>query len=694
MANSQPTEWLNNKSKIAISPLLLIKFAGIPFYVGSKAITISSLAYQDLMKKKSSMSMTEKLPEAVNSIAATSGLTLNLVDWRGTIRDIFAGEDLLNEKGEFYLKLGSSTDLADALHFYSGTIADYSQKKGVLTLKMKNIIPDLKEIPSDEIKAPTTFFTSANKWQSLEGVTAPLQYGQFCPNSDPRFFNAPTAHYAPCPLAHWGEDVAVYKIASHQMDTMPSNFSLSDEAEAFVVRDKKYLHARFQSATFTNNSSGASVEVATTTKEAYLFLPPTALEAGNNVTGAENVYDGKGTTSVTMNSTSDVIEVGTFGFDEIRENTLHNPSSPDTEVQIRWGTILGVNSFRVTISDGTNSTQSLVSSVDSNKWKSYSMPVAIDNITDLENLTIKIEQLLGEVSAQVVEITTKVRVQDISADDPFIYIRCTGREFSGTWGSRKTTGALISYAPEIIESLLRDEFGYTDSDIDDASFDRVTDYMKLTGFILSSGSFFEKKPGLEIIRDLCRMFNLCLIFTKDKKWRLTMPLSSVEPFTQSGTGTPNNSDIFTDSETITSGEFDQNVIIKRSFETSRSNPRDIYPRLRIKYVRTHQGYLRESNVGTGAEKILENGFIQDESSADNLKDDIKFIFSTQKNVVRFASGYNAAHLNAGDIVNIRHGDLSGAMLQTGNENTQKWAIISLNTKWRPAIVVVKAIELV
>uniref|UniRef100_A0A6M3KF74 Uncharacterized protein n=1 Tax=viral metagenome TaxID=1070528 RepID=A0A6M3KF74_9ZZZZ len=66
-----------------------------------------------------------------------------------------------------------------------------------------------------------------------------------------------------------------------------------------------------------------------------------------------------------------------------------------------------------------------------------------------------------------------------------VFIACKGREYSGTWGARKTAGNLIENPADIIESILRDELGMS-TEINTTLFDNVNTELtswKLAPFI-------------------------------------------------------------------------------------------------------------------------------------------------------------------------------------------------------------------
>jgi hypothetical protein len=89
-----------------------------------------------------------------------------------------------------------------------------------------------------------------------------------------------------------------------------------------------------------------------------------------------------------------------------------------------------------------------------------------------------------------------------------IFAGVKGREYSGTWNSRKTSGNLIETPADVIESIVRDDLGLSNDNIDMDKFDDVNTELGAT--FVFSGCISERKNSKEILEDLARQ---CKSFT-------------------------------------------------------------------------------------------------------------------------------------------------------------------------------------
>lgn len=79
-----------------------------------------------------------------------------------------------------------------------------------------------------------------------------------------------------------------------------------------------------------------------------------------------------------------------------------------------------------------------------------------------------------------------------------------------TWNGRRVSGDLIEHPVDILEGILRQEYGFGTATIDEAAFDAAK--MAMSGWKFA-GQLLEQKMGKEVIQDLCR--NAALIFYVD-----------------------------------------------------------------------------------------------------------------------------------------------------------------------------------
>lgn len=649
------------------------------------------VVYSDLLQHGTKLNMQFALPQLLNSISSVPSVTLTLLDWRGTLRADIIGTlpDLTGSTINIYIKYNTSTDLSsNAIQIFSGTLTNYSVKRDTMVLSLKLFRPELSMLP-------------ANLIPNSNDIGKPLQYGDFNYSDDPRWWGDKNAYYAICPLVFWDADnlSALYWIADHEMNAVPSDLTLIQNSQAFVVRDNKYLHAVFPSAaSITNAASGAYVEAViglgtpTVGVKTYLHLSPTDT-TGSTAANPANAIDGKVSTLAYLEAPTPKLQVQVFGFDELRECTLQGDQPT---VQIYFGTISGGGTGTVVIDDGVNNGSTNIDNTYANGWHGFPFP-SYGSLDEIEGFWIEVN--LGTLTdIEVKNILVRVRMQDASDNDEYLYLRCKGREYSSTWDSRKTTGNLIQYAPDIVESLFRDEWSITDIDTD--TFDAVYTYFSSTISVKSCGTIFQQQDGERLLEEICEMMNFAISFMRTRsqlhstdvrnKWRLVYPFKNV--FALSGTSTPGNEDIFTDSESYSGNSHTQQPIKLGTFLLRRTAESENYGKLTVKYVRTHQGYRESVNVGSGKEKILENWLIDGTlASPGNFRNDID-AWLTQKWIAEFETFYNGLAHEPGDILNIRHDDLNDDMLNM-TVNTQKWIIREVVQSWRPNTILIEAIEL-
>lgn len=702
MALTLPADISNNKDKISIKPLLLIEFPdlGTPLYLGSQAYVLDhggagEKTYQDVLKRGNLLSLQWTIPQLLNDFNSLGRLTINVLDFVGTYRASLLGTspDLTNETVNVYIKLDTSSDLkTDAIQIFTGIVSDYHIRRDVLTINCKSEIPILTDIPVDLLPNQT-------KWAKA------LQYGDFNWDDDPRWWGDRYHRFMPCPLVSWDDVsyVARYWIADHAMENLPASISTSYyDAYSFVLRDNHFLHVMYPAAaTFTNNAAGSYVDVAHTAgmpgtgAAAYLFLPPTANGGSNAADHASNSYDGKAATYASVEPGFDPLHVaGPYGFDDLVDCELY--STPGVAAYIYFGGLdgTGTDDFYITISDGVNSVTTYFDTSYADGWHAFPFPSACNTLQEIEDYTIEIGLYTNGITMYVKNILVRARMQDVTDDDEFLYLRAKGREYSGTWNSRKTSGNLITNVADVIESLLRDEWSYGDSDIDMDSFDEVYTHLGTTVPIECAGSFLERKAGDDYLQEILNMFNLALIYTSDQKWRLVHPIAACHVFTQSGTGTPGDEDIFTDSDTLTAGEYSQHPIRLEGFELRRTNVGERYEKLLINYISTPDGdYLRSTSTGSGKTVTIDNWMLSgDTSNPGNLLGDLDDWLLTQKFIATVKTFYNALAIQQGDIINIRHTELNDDILDA-TVNTQKWMVGDIHISWRPNIFTISAIEL-
>jgi hypothetical protein len=79
-----------------------------------------------------------------------------------------------------------------------------------------------------------------------------------------------------------------------------------------------------------------------------------------------------------------------------------------------------------------------------------------------------------------------------------------GRTFGTTWNSRKTAANMVESAPEVIESILREELDAVDANINEAQFDAADTARPYA----AAGQLHEVENSMDVVKDICDEFGL------------------------------------------------------------------------------------------------------------------------------------------------------------------------------------------
>ena len=682
-----PGEVNTEKDKISNSPILMIEFPNIPFYIATKQYTLSGTTYQNLVKQQPKVTIRDSVPLFLGGLSSQSGVTISILDWKNTLLpNIFSGApDKTGEEVIVRLKYDTQyTDISNSVVLFEGILGEYSIRRNVAVFKLKSGMPTLStKIPNQ--KAGESY--------------KPLQYGDFSWNDDPLWWGDETRHFAICPMTSYNEDTGEvrYWIAKHQMVNMPSGTQIGGTAlaiqntYAFIVREGYYINMKFTNApTVTNTSSGAYIDAQihdsnnNALTECELFIPPKKVSGGGLDNG--NAIDGKSSTYTTLAQLYD-ITYSRYGLGE-SDLELDDHPSTTTAAFIYAGFVETGAQFEVILSDGTNTVT--YTSLAANSWNSLAFPSDPTDIRDLENYTIRLRDL-NDTVVHIHGILLRVRLKPVQSTDDFLYIRCQGRAYSGTWGGRKTSGTLITNVADAIESILRDELGYTDSDIDTTSFDELQNWLS-TNNVECAFSLYEPQKAKNIIREVGESHNFLIIWS-DQKWKLVAPYPALAKFEISGTTTPNEKDIYTDSNTISGDSYSNHPIKLKSFSLKRTPERERFNKVEMKYVQYDGGFREIYTSGSGERvKTIENRFIRNRSSVSTIMGQINQLWRKQRFITQFDTFWNAIGMQPGDIINIRHTMLDDSILSY-TVNTQPWVIVNIMKKWKPHTINITAVEL-
>lgn len=698
MSLTLPTEIQTEKQKVAHKPILMIDFSDVGVYVASKSYTLSLTGggnrnYDDLIKQGSFAEITHDINEMFGTLAGTPQVTVTLLDYRGTLRASLLGTspDLTGSAVSVYLKFDtSSTDEADRVMLFSGIVADYNEKRDVLSLTFKTTWLDrLVNLPQ------RTIISYDSEADVEDDITFPLQYGDFSWSAtDPRFiteFANSIGTMAICPIYKKVAALYYIAVADHSMTNLPSVTQLESSAGdtyLFIRRDNRWVHLTASSVTI--NSSSTPVTITAQLGTGYVWMSPTAAyTAGDDTNPADvaDVFDGDSTTYATAWTTpsaDEQIEVHNVNIDEFEELTI--VGGFDAYFYVKAMTGSGIRGWLRIRQKSDNSVLSEVELNDSTTL-GWIRVIGDSDGNNVNNYYFEVEANTN-INIDISEIVIRIRVQglDLAEDDPCVYLRCQGRPFSGTWGGRRTSGALITHPVDMVESIIRDELSETP---DTDTFDAVKG---LTSYTIAA-TVYKQTTAKELFSDICEQFGYGLTFSPTGNIAIMKPDSGLT-FTDSGTSTPGNEDILTDSETVTNNSFNQHPILLGGFSLQRTSVSDIVKKVTLKYGQLWGGnFLKQVSSGSGTpELVLENRYIIDSTVASNIAAVFIAWRSTQKFIAEMVTFFNALGFELGDVKNIRHGDLNDNIV-ANTVNTQKWMLFSYALNFVNGLIKLKFVEL-
>jgi len=654
--------------------------------------------YNDQINKGSTANVQNKIPELINDISRIGQVTLRFDEWQGSLRSNLVGSspDLTGSNVNVYLLLDNSGSVIDdAIRFFKGTIADYKINRDILTVVIKNLDPTLASVPSNLITSDNSV---ADRWLDPL-ITRPIHYGDF--NMDTHFnlwqdFRHAVAYAPYVGVSTTGSDY--FFVADHGVEEMSTSTDLQSLTNPHVFAWKNDLLMSVDAGTLavSNTSTDVTLEGQFHGRPLYVWLEPKDQHSTNTDNQWANAIDGDSSTTCHVTPAGATAGLRVFNFeDEGKLGDLYSDVGQAFDVFVTFGTItddeVGEGKIRIrkmsdesevsafTLTDDSHADSTIITASTSGTLSGFDQLYVECTCTVNFNYYVKSIMVRGTFSTTVMDVK----------EDP-LFVRLKGMEYSGTWDARKTSGNLIENPADIMESIMRDQWSLSSDTIDIDSFDTLN---SIFTSINAKMTFYKQQSAFDLIKDFCNSFNVSLIYTiADNKWKVVFPQAAGLGFASSGTDSPAAQDIFTDTDTISSGVYSQHPIKLKSFNTKRSAVSQKYDKLKLKYDSVLDTFNLTTSVGSGKTITIANAYIRDDASAvvlRNLLDDWLFV---QKYVVNFQTFYNAVGHEAGDVINVRHSELNDDMLDA-TENTQKWMITEISFKWHPAIINIKAIEL-
>lgn len=709
-----PANMQTDKNKQGHSPTLFIEFTDLTYYLATEDFTLDltlggTRAYTDLTKAGASIgTISQTVPADMNRNASTASLDITLVDYRGSLRSNIIGSspNLTASAVDIYLIFETTNDEADRLQIFSGYIADYTIQRDVMTLKIEtDAFKDLGDFPQQSQTLVDAYdYSTAEK-----NIVEPLQYGDFDWSTEPVWFgNKSSKIYAICPYIGETSGQKAFSVASHEMKEFPSTSGeVNDDRDSYLFSWRgAWVHHNLTDITTTNTSGGCSFwgdpDVDWIDASHVYVWPGAVFTSGENANNADGplsqAIDGKVATvcQVTRDAGAAYANFDTFPIgDNLRYNTTDHAAGTARGATFSiyvTGTTHpsppgNVGTFKIKKkSDHSLLAEANVSSTASG-WTTVAGFGSSFDILTINDYYIELASAGVNYGYNVSGIALKVPVERWSidnGDEACLYARCQGRAYSGTWGSRKTSGNLITHPIDMIESIWRDDFGKTAIDTD--SFDNVAGVF--SSYVVNA-SIFERETAEAFFDRFAEQFNVTNIISQNNIISIAAPSDTLN-YSASGTTSPDDEDILTDNETITSESFNEHPIKKGSFQITRTPKSGLIGKLTMPYGRRFDGeYMIINNTsGTGTGTTINNDFLGHATTAASLVAFVRTWRSNQRFIASMTTFLNAIGWQIGDIRSVVHDDLVDAMMYDSVEG-DKWIVFSIRINGTKGLIDLK-----
>jgi len=699
MALTLTTELSTEKDKQGHKPILLINFTDLVIRVGSRDYTLGANAYLDFIRFGSIGSISQSIPQLLNRISSVSTIVFSQPDYRGNLRNAYlgAGTDLTESAVEVGLKFDTAlNNEADNLILFDGFVGSYNESQDLLKMNLET--RHYKNLPP----LPQTLIIDAQPGADLnnKNIGIPLQYGNFSSAIDFTFFGdfntlgnglgiVPYNRSDPSTSPGLDGDKLFFSISDHLMNQVPAdNFGVSNIPHAFYFfrRKGRWIHLNADNTTTTNTSGGSEFAINRLNGDTVQDNSATLILWGgagyssgvDALTGnIDFALDGLSATSAFADSAFGTA-VNVHNFNITGFTNSDQVGQIDGYFYMTARTADGTASIRKKSDNSVHGTQVVINAGTAlNTW--VKIPVTAPGgifLEDLNDFYLSIQTTnTGRIEIAGLIFAVDLQPYDPGSDEQALYCQCIGREFESTFDGRYTLGNAITTPSTFIESLFRDKFGFTAINTD--SFDRFETTSKLE---IIATSIFRQQSGENILRDISQAFNIGITITPNGE-ALVVNSDPAQVFSDSGTDTPGNQDIFTDSASITSNSFDEHPIMRGTFQKSRSDPRGIVKRRSMNYGRLFTSdYLFTQFDGTGDVVSSQNNYISNAVAAGLTNSRIVAWLNNQKWILTFLTYYNGISLQLGDVKNVQHLDLADIILDN-TVNTQKWILINYDFAW-------------
>jgi len=705
-----PAEISNERFKDAEILVFMIEVPGTDFYVANKDYTLSLTSggtrdYVDLIKAGTLGSINHTIPTTLNRISSRPTMNVKLISYQNDIRSelLQPSTNLTGEACNIYFKYDtSSTAEANRLQVFQGYITKYDIKDDVISISVQadsfRNFPDLPKQTAAEISGineiNSKFFT-------------PLQYGDFDWSTPAVWYSDLVNSYAAMPLSTTSGQLYTFAIASHLMKNLPTTTQLADEtgADAYVYarRDNKWVHFVIDPTVIglnevVNSSSAATIKLlfspAETFSHFYVMLQGGShgdyLRTETRPNESPNLYDGDSTTSGFFDGNVDVYNIDTYDVD-FNKNT---PKANLVSVLINYERVSGsVSNCIVSLIHKVNHTVLATATTDINTsddgdWVTIIQDASL-NPENINDYYVEIRDAGSSAGTfRIYGVVLRVEVQEFDPDnEDVLFIRCQGREFSGTWDGRKTAGNLINTPQDMLESLFRDEFSYTV--FNTTLFDN---YGALHPSYVIGTSLYIQTKAEKLMNAFAKAFNVGISLGMNGELGLVAVNDSAD-YSQSDSDPATDIDIIDHDTVELNGVFNRHPILENSFRKRRTPENDIFPGVRTLYLRDSKGnYNAEAKKGNAPYFQMNNPFTSHLPTINAINTQVFDWKSVQRWIIKLSTFNNMINGQHGDIMNIRHPELTDAILNA-TINTAKWVLVGIDKSLSKGVIGLTFVEL-
>lgn len=463
--------------------------------------------------------------------ASTGGFSIQLIDRDGDISNDWNSNNIYNRAIWIYLGIDDLDSLGQYLLLYKGVCKDWVLQGNVINLQIENntfIVQ--QQIPALTSDSDASAGQGGILPDESKGLAKPFCFGDmntlFIADTHDGEDGSTTsydrsANMSECVFLGVDQDNKErWLVSSHQVESINSS---SGEIWAFDTALGRMVEVQ----TYTveqNTSSGCIISfVVDPILRDYWFpdgatadTTDTGGDGGAVVSNSGQACDLDNTTYCQIQVTDSTIAGIPSAYTDVDFPTYNNPGTIETNGVDVWALgykipgggntpVIEINATTVT-RDTSEQFKQYGQEADSIAGVGASVRCSI---TGEDNVTAHTHNLRVYMIFKMVQYKAGQRLK--------IYAAIQGREYSGTWNSRKTSGNLIEHPTDVIESILRDDLSLTDDDIDMDSFDDVN--TELSGWKFA-GSITERQNSKDILEEFARQCMSFVFWGADNKVKM------------------------------------------------------------------------------------------------------------------------------------------------------------------------------